>query len=128
RTTGLIFSLLILPCAGPAAAQERRAARPRDAAPPAGSMSESPRETIKPSVPTSWSDVLKWRCIGPANMGGRITAIAVSEKDSSTWWVASASGGLLKTVNNGITFEHQFDHEKTVSIGDVAVAASDPNI
>jgi len=27
-----------------------------------------------------------------------------------------------------VTFEHQFDHEKTVSIGDVAVAPSDPNI
>ena len=27
-----------------------------------------------------------------------------------------ASGGLLKTENNGITFAHQFDKESTVSI------------
>ncbi len=71
---------------------------------------------------------LKWRCIGPANMGGRITALAVSAKDSSTWWASTASGGLLKTSNNGVTFEHQFDGESTVSIGHVAVSASNPEI
>ena len=36
--------------------------------------------------------------------------------------------GLLKTVDNGITFEHQFDREAVVSIGDVAVSASNPQI
>lgn len=69
----------------------------------------------------AWVQSLSWRCIGPANMGGRITAIAVYEADPSIWYVATASGGLLKTTNNGVTFEHQFDHENTVSIGDVAV-------
>jgi photosystem II stability/assembly factor-like uncharacterized protein len=61
-------------------------------------------------------------------MGGRITAVSVFEADPTTYWVATASGGLLKTTNNGITFEHQFDHEATVSIGDVCVAPSDRNI
>ena len=71
---------------------------------------------------------LTWRCIGPAAMGGRIIALSVFEADPSTYWVATASGGLLKTTNNGITFEHQFDHESTVSVGDVCVAPSDRNI
>ncbi|MCS7021414.1 MAG: PDZ domain-containing protein [Gemmataceae bacterium] len=71
---------------------------------------------------------LTWRCIGPANMGGRITAIAVVESDPSTYYVATASGGLIKTTNNGTTFTHLFDRENTVSIGDVAVAPSNPNI
>jgi photosystem II stability/assembly factor-like uncharacterized protein len=75
-----------------------------------------------------WFKSLTWRCIGPANMGGRITALAVYEADPTTYWVATASGGLLKTMNNGVTFEHQFDHEATVSIGDVCVAPSDKNI
>jgi photosystem II stability/assembly factor-like uncharacterized protein len=61
-------------------------------------------------------------------MSGRITALAINEKDPSMWWAASASGGLLKTVNNGADFEHQFDKQSTVSIGDVAVAQTDPNI
>ncbi len=73
-------------------------------------------------------DLVKWRSIGPANMGGRIISLAVYEADPSTWWAATASGGLLKTTNNGTTFEHQFDDQSTVSIGDVQVAQSDPNI
>jgi S1-C subfamily serine protease/photosystem II stability/assembly factor-like uncharacterized protein len=75
-----------------------------------------------------WIKSVTWRSIGPANMGGRITDIAVYEADPSMWWIATASGGLLKTTNNGISMEHQFDHEATVSIGAVAVAQSDPNI
>src|SRR5206468_11951978 len=79
-------------------------------------------------LPDGWLQPLRWRCIGPANMGGRITAISVFEADPSTYWVATASGGLVKTVNNGISFEHQFDHEATVSIGDVCVAPSNKDI
>ncbi|HGY91565.1 MAG TPA: PDZ domain-containing protein [Planctomycetes bacterium] len=90
-----------------------------------------PAQESKPSatgIPESWMNELDWRCIGPANMGGRITAIAVNPKDPCMWWAATASGGLLKTTNNGNTFEHQFDHESTVSIGDVQVSPSNPDI
>src|SRR4051812_15979605 len=80
------------------------------------------------TLPDSWAKAFSWRNIGPANMGGRITAIAVHEADPSTYWIATASGGLVKTTNNGVTFEHQFDHEGTVSIGDVCVAPSDRNV
>ncbi|MEE9131493.1 MAG: PDZ domain-containing protein [Phycisphaerales bacterium] len=83
---------------------------------------------IDPTLPASWIDSFTWRSIGPAVMGGRITDIAVYEADPTIYWVASASGGLLKTTNAGITFEHQFDHEATVSIGAVAVAQSDSDI
>lgn len=88
------------------------------------------RNTLPPTTPfpENWMPQVKWRSIGPANIGGRITAIAVYEKDPMIWWAATASGGLLKTTNNGITFEHQFDRQTTVSIGDVQVAQSDPNI
>ena len=82
----------------------------------------------KLTLPDNWVEKVKFRSIGPANMMGRITSIAVYEKDPSTWWAASASGGLIKTTNNGNTFEHQFDDQSTVSIGDVQVSQSDPNI
>jgi photosystem II stability/assembly factor-like uncharacterized protein len=83
---------------------------------------------VEPSLPASWTSALHWRCIGPASMGGRIVALSVYEADPTTYWIATASGGLLKTTNNGVTFEHQFDREATVSIGDVCVAPSDKNI
>jgi photosystem II stability/assembly factor-like uncharacterized protein len=83
---------------------------------------------VEGTLPPAWLKTLTWRSIGPASMGGRITAISVYEADPSTYWVATASGGLLKTVNNGVTFDHQFDRESSVSIGDVCVAPSDRNI
>jgi len=95
---------------------------------PTTSAQDKSRPTVATPIPSSWIGQMNWRCIGPANMGGRITAIAVYENDPSTYWVATASGGLLKTTNNGVTFVHQFDRENTVSIGDVAVAPSNPNI
>ncbi len=81
-----------------------------------------------PALSQDLADKFNWRSIGPANMSGRITAIAVSEKDHCTWWAATASGGLLKTTNNGITLEHQFEDQSTVSIGDVQVSQSNPDI
>ncbi|MGH7223314.1 MAG: VPS10 domain-containing protein, partial [Gemmataceae bacterium] len=80
------------------------------------------------ALSADWLKPLTWRCIGPANMSGRITALSVYEADPSIYWIATASGGLLKTVNNGITFAHQFDHEATVSLGDVCVAPSNKDI
>ncbi|MEX2217446.1 MAG: PDZ domain-containing protein, partial [Phycisphaerales bacterium] len=96
--------------------------------PGAGTAAGAAADPSKPALPESWIQAFQWRSIGPANMGGRITAISVYEKDPSLWFAATASGGLLKTTNNGITFEHQFNKEATVAIGDVMVAPSDPNI
>jgi photosystem II stability/assembly factor-like uncharacterized protein len=88
-----------------------------------------PRPVDAPSsLPDAYVKKMVWRCVGPANMGGRITAIAVNEADPNIWYVASATGGLLKTVNNGTTFDFVFEREKTISIGDVAVSTSNPNI
>lgn len=57
-------------------------------------------------------------------MGGRISDIAVSPSDKSTWYIAVGSGGLWKTQNSGITWKPIFDDQKSYSIGTVAI---DPN-
>ncbi len=98
----------------------KKAAATATTAPPDG--------TPAGTIPEAFSKQFKWRSIGPANMGGRVTALAVNEADPTMYWVGTASGGLLKTVNAGTTFEHQFDDQATVSVGDVAVSASDPKV
>src|SRR5437762_2439871 len=80
------------------------------------------------AAPAHLDKLFAWRPIGPANMGGRITGLAVVDNDPTCYYAATASGGLLKTINNGSTFTHQFDKENTVSIGAVAVAPSNRNI
>lgn len=71
---------------------------------------------------------LNYREIGPTRQGGRYVDIAVPEQEPYTFYMATASGNLWKTTNNGITFEPLFEHENVFSIGAIAVAPSDPNI
>jgi photosystem II stability/assembly factor-like uncharacterized protein len=66
-------------------------------------------------------DRLQFRSIGPANMSGRIVDLAVLEKDPYIFYVATATGGLWKTTNNGVTFQPIFDDGGTHSIGDITV-------
>ncbi|MCS7016717.1 MAG: hypothetical protein NZM42_11450 [Gemmatales bacterium] len=68
------------------------------------------------------------RHLGPTAMSGRVTDLAVVESKPSTFYVASASGGLWKTVNNGITFECVFAGRPHASIGAVAVAPSNADV
>jgi photosystem II stability/assembly factor-like uncharacterized protein len=71
---------------------------------------------------------LEFREIGPANMGGRIDDFAVVESNPNVVYVGVASGGVWKTVNNGTTFQPVFDKEGVSTIGDIAIAPSDPSI
>jgi photosystem II stability/assembly factor-like uncharacterized protein len=73
---------------------------------------------------------LKWQFVGPTNVGGRcIDVDVVAPKGKNyTIYVASASGGLWKTENEGTTWEPIFDQAASTTIGDVAIAPSDPNI
>ncbi len=71
---------------------------------------------------------LKFREIGPAIMGGRVDDFAVVESDPRIIYVASAAGGIFKTVNGGVTWEPIFDDQPNSSIGDLALAPSDPSI
>lgn len=71
---------------------------------------------------------LRLRSIGPAVISGRISDIAVDPADFSTWYIATASGGLWKTTNAGTTFSPLFDGEGSYSIGVVSVDPNNPNV
>ncbi len=71
---------------------------------------------------------LKWRSVGPANNAGRISVVAGVPGDPSTYYVAGANGGIIKTTNAGVTFKPIFDKQDIGSIGAIAIAPSDPNI
>lgn len=80
-------------------------------------------------------DLLKtftYRNLGPFRSGGWIVDFAVPEYPQEahlyTFYVASRNGGLWKTTNNGTTFEPIFDDQTVFSIGDIALAPSNPDI
>ncbi len=71
---------------------------------------------------------LRWREIGPANMGGRVTAILGVPGDPKTFWVGAADGGVWKTTNGGTTFDGVFEDYPVYSVGALALAPSDHNV
>src|SRR5262249_19680029 len=73
-------------------------------------------------------DSLSARPLGPARMGGRLVDIAVVESRPKQMYVATASGGLWRTINNGTTWTPVFDHQNSISLGAVAVARTNPDI
>lgn len=75
-----------------------------------------------------WLGKIPARSLGPANMSGRISDIAIHPKDSSLWYIATAGGGLLKTTNQGVTLSHHFDDQNTVSIGAIATDPTNKDV
>lgn len=71
---------------------------------------------------------LQPRSVGPAATGGRVHDIEGIPGDPSTLWVATASGGLWKTTNRGHVWVDTFEGMPVSTFGDVALAASDPDI
>ncbi|MFI5179458.1 MAG: WD40/YVTN/BNR-like repeat-containing protein, partial [Vicinamibacterales bacterium] len=71
---------------------------------------------------------LRWRSIGPANPGGRITVVAGIPGKPEVFYVAGAAGGIIKTTNGGVTFQPIFDDQPVASIGAIEVAPSNENI
>jgi len=60
---------------------------------------------------------LEWDFIGPQVMSGRVTGIAVPNDKPWTIYVATASGGVWKTVNEGTTWEPVFDDAPSGATG-----------
>ena len=93
--------------------------------PLAGGSEQGP---AAPADGASPFDSLHFRPIGPASMSGRITDLAVSEANPALYYVATAHGGVWKTTNNGTTFEAIFQDQGPLSIGDVTISQSNPDL
>ncbi len=105
--------LAALALAASAAAGAQQVARP--AAPPSDPIASALR-------------AIDWRSVGPANNAGRVSVVAGVPGDPSTYYVAGANGGIIRTTNGGVTFRPIFDDQDISSIGAIAIAPSDPNV
>jgi len=73
---------------------------------------------------------LPWQFIGPTNISGRMTDVAVvhPKGEHYTIYVAGASGGVWKTKNEGTTWKPVFENAPSTSIGDIAIDPQNPDI
>ncbi|MBS1914005.1 MAG: hypothetical protein JST22_18605 [Bacteroidetes bacterium] len=69
-----------------------------------------------------------WKPIGPYDLGGRITAVAVHPGDGSTLWAGAADGGVWKSTDRGASWTPTMDFENAIAVGALAVDPGDPNV
>ncbi|MBV8368805.1 MAG: hypothetical protein JO036_07695 [Candidatus Eremiobacteraeota bacterium] len=104
---------------------------PLAAAPPAAAPGVSPRKPAPKPAPSASpgpdTDGVKFRAIGPAISGGRVAAVAGSDRDPALYYVGGAGGGVFKSSDGGTSFQSVWDNaSKFGAIGAIAVAPSDP--
>lgn len=90
----------------------------------AGAQTKPATAAATNSFTSSTFSALRFRSIGPAVTSGRIADFAVNPDNNSEYYVATASGGVWKTTNRGVTFQPIFDDQGSYSIGCVSL---DPN-
>ncbi len=71
---------------------------------------------------------LSWRNIGPAIMVGRVADIEGVPGNPNIVFVGTASGGLWKTEDAGVTWKPIFDDQPIASIGDIALEPGNPDV
>jgi len=78
-----------------------------------------------PDVPFA---ALRWRSIGPAIAGGRVTSVAGTPQNDALYYIGTAGGGVWKTDNGGATWTPVFTKEPVFAIGAVAIDLRDQNV
>ena len=80
----------------------------------------------QPVSPSGFSE-LRWRSIGPFRAGRTVGATGIPSQPN-VFFIGVNNGGVWKTTDAGRTWRPIFDDQPTGSIGDLAIAPSDPNI
>jgi photosystem II stability/assembly factor-like uncharacterized protein len=87
-----------------------------------------PRPVLMPSVDPALLQGLKYRIVGPSR-GGRVTTVTGVPSEPKTFYMGVASGGVFKTVDNGLVWTPITDGQVPLgSTGVIAVADSNPSV
>jgi photosystem II stability/assembly factor-like uncharacterized protein len=81
-----------------------------------------------PSLSANTVIEMNLRSIGPALSPGRVADIAVDPRNHNVWYVATASSGLWKSSNRGITWKPIFDDGGSYSLGCVTLDPNNPDV
>jgi len=71
---------------------------------------------------------MKFRNLGPAVGGGRVTAVVGIPGKPNVYYAGAAGGGVWYTQDGGLSWKAIFEKESTASIGAIALAPSNPSL
>ncbi len=86
-----------------------------------------PFQALPQSIDPARFNAMQWRMIGPHRGGRTVGAVGVPQQPN-VFYIGVNNGGVWKTTDYGRTWNPIFDDQPTGSIGDVAVAPSNPNV
>ncbi len=85
-------------------------------------------ELIKSRKSQKRQAVGTWIPEGPTNIGGRIVDIEFDPLRPDTVYAAAATGGVLKSIDSGITWTPVFDDQTILTMGDIGIDPVDSDI
>src|SRR5688572_6064799 len=113
-TKHALVGLLVAVSCGLAAGTASSQGKPKAKASPQPAAAASPM--AGPALEALAFKALKARSIGPAVMGGRVSDISMDPRDPYTFYVALGTGGLMKTADNGGSFDGVFEKEAVAAV------------
>src|SRR6185312_2490622 len=90
-------------------------------------LAMSPRAASAQPYDANLISGMQWRLIGPFR-GGRTVGVAGVPSQPNVFYMAPTHGGVWKSEKYGETWEPLFKGDENNSVGDLAVAPSDPNV
>ena len=70
----------------------------------------------------------EWECVGPNNIGGRVTSIVSHPGDPRRIWIGAAGGGVWHSSNGGRKWERCWSDQDILNIGSLAIDERNPDI
>jgi photosystem II stability/assembly factor-like uncharacterized protein len=69
-----------------------------------------------------------WHCLGPDNIGGRFTSLAIHPRRPDTIFAGAAGGGVWRSQNGGDTWKPLWSHQETLNVGALAIDPRNPDL
>lgn len=83
----------------------------------------SERERVRAAVPSA----VNWAAVGPTNIGGRCTALAVHPTNPDIVYIGSAGGGVWRSDDAGQTWVSQWHDQPVLNVGSLAIDPKSPD-
>lgn len=84
------------------------------------------QEQVKSRGLTSFD--VPWAVQGPGNIGARVNTVAVHPQNDDIMYLGFSQGGVFRTTNGGENWQPIFDDQAFLSIGDIVIDATNPDI